>query len=181
MVWPEPKRLTHGTTRQLTALAEAACSHLMMKLLFIGIHASDIPVPRPKTGNLAGIMNYIVVMLYNPQLGLVKSSVLFFLLRLGGHKTCIRWSIHSLNVVNLAMLVAVFMASVFTCVPIAKYWDGSIDGRCSNKGLQYIITSSITVLTDVAVLVLPFIIVVGLQLPRRLKIGLLTLLCLGLM
>lgn len=181
IVCPEPERLTHAAARQLTALAEAPCSYLMMKLLFIGVHTSDIPIPRPKTGNLAGIMNYIVVMLYNPQLGFVKSSVLFFLLRIGGHKTGIRCSIHILNIVNLAMLVAVFMASVFTCVPIAKYWDKSLDGHCNSKGLQYIVTSSITVLTDVAVLVLPFIIVVGLQRPRRLKIGLLTLLCLGLM
>jgi hypothetical protein len=34
---------------------------------------------------IGSIVNYIVVMLCNPELALVKPSVLFFLHRLGGH------------------------------------------------------------------------------------------------
>ncbi len=130
----------------------------------------------PKIGS---IVNYIVVMLYNPELALVKSSVLFFLLRVGGHQPVLRRFIHVLNWSNMALMVAVLFASIFTCVPIHKYWNAAVAGRCNNMMLQYLITSGLTVLTDILVLAIPVKIVVGLQLAKKLKIILICLLCSG--
>ncbi|KAK6858235.1 CFEM domain-containing protein [Apiospora arundinis] len=76
-------------------------------------------------------------------------------------------------------MVSVFMASVFTCIPVYKYWYRDVPGHCNIEGLQYIVTSSITVLTDILVLLLPIKIVVGLQMPTRLKVGLMLVLTLG--
>jgi len=152
----------------------------MMKLNYIGIHTWQMPL-QPNDRPWSQIWAYVVIMLYNPQLGFVKSSVLFFLLRLGGHKPGIRWSIHVLNVANMFLMISVFMASVFTCVPIRKYWYRGIPGHCNNEGLQYIVTSSITVLTDILVVLLPIKIVVGLQMAMRLKVGLMLVLTLGFM
>jgi hypothetical protein len=45
--------------------------------------------------------------------------------------------------------------------------------------LQYLITSGLTVLTDILVLAIPVKIVVGLQLPKKLKAILICLLCSG--
>ncbi|KAK7911573.1 hypothetical protein PG985_014054 [Apiospora marii] len=162
----------------LTALAEAGCNYVMMKMNYIGVHTWQMPL-QPMDRPWSQVWAYVVIMLYNPQLGLVKSSVLFFLLRLGGHKPGIRWSIHLLNISNILLMISVFMVSVLTCVPVRKYWHRDAPGHCNNEGLQYIITSSITVLTDILVVMLPIKIVVGLQMPRRLKMGLMLVLTLG--
>jgi hypothetical protein len=150
----------------------------MMKIQYLGVHVYQIPMQRTDP-TLSGIINYIVVMLYNPELALVKSSVLFFLLRLGGHQPLLRRSIHVLNWSNIGLMVAVLFASIFTCVPIHKYWNPTVPGRCNNMMLQYLITSGLTVLTDILVLAIPVKIVVGLQLPKKLKAILICLLCSG--
>lgn len=150
----------------------------MMKLQYIGVHQDQIPVAS-SASQRAYIVNYVVVMFYNPELALVKSSILFFLLRLGGHNVRLRWAIYVLNVINIALLVSVFTASVFTCVPVQKYWNTSLAGDCNNEALQYLITSSITVVTDILVMIIPVKLVVGLQMNTRTKMGLISVLCAG--
>ncbi len=167
---------THNV--QILAAVESFFSFAMMKLQYLGVHVWQLPTTAhdPKIGS---ILNYIVVMLYNPELALVKSSVLFFLLRLGGHQPVLRRLIHALNYSNIALMIAVLFASIFTCVPINKYWDASVSGTCNNMVLQYLITSGLTVLTDILVLLIPVKIVLGLQLAKKLKIILICLLCSG--
>jgi hypothetical protein len=165
---------------QLLAAAEAVFSYAMMKTQYIGVHVWQLPTA-PYDRRISLILNYIVVMLYNPELALVKSSVLFFLLRLGGHQPVLRRLIQILNWSNIALLVAVLFASIFTCVPVEKYWDRSIPGVCNVESYQYLITSGLTVLTDVLVVAIPIKIVIGLQAPRKLKIILICVLCSGIM
>ncbi|KAK7959246.1 uncharacterized protein PG986_004100 [Apiospora aurea] len=173
-------KCSHCVSPQMTALAEAGCSYVMMKTNFIGVHTWQIPpLAQPTERPRSQVWAYVVIMLYNPQLCFVKSSVLFFLLRIGGHKPGIRWSIHALNVCNILLMVSVFVASVFTCVPVNKYWDRGVPGHCNDEGLQYIVSSSVTALTDILVVILPIKIVVGLQMPMRLKMGLTFVLTLG--
>ncbi|KAK8062824.1 hypothetical protein PG997_014921 [Apiospora hydei] len=152
----------------ITALAEAGCSYVMMKMNFIGVHTWQIPpLAQPTERPWSQVWAYVAIMLYNPQLCFVKSS------------PGIRRSIHALNVCNILLLISVFAASVFTCVPINKYWDRGVPGHCNNEGLQYIVSSSVTALTDILVVILPIKIVVGLQMPMRLKMGLTFVLTLG--
>lgn len=152
----------------------------MMRLQYIGVHVWQLP-KTPYDPKVGLILNYIVVILYNPELGLVKSSVLFFLLRLGGHQPLLRRSIQVLNWSNIALLIAVLFASIFTCVPVHKYWDRTVPGVCNAESYQYLVTSGLTVLTDVLVLAIPIKIVVGLQIARKLKIILICVLCSGIM
>lgn len=172
--------LTMYTCFQVLAAVEAVFSFVMIKVTYIGVHVWQLPAHSydPTVGNF---INYIVVILYNPELALVKSSALFFLLRLGGHQTYLRRFIQILNWSNIALLVAVLFASIFTCIPIPKYWNRSIEGNCNNEALQYIVTSSITVLTDVLVLIIPIKIVIGLQMTKKIKMILICLLCAGAM
>jgi len=160
------------------AAVESIFSFAMMKLQYLGVHAWQVPTALydPK---ISLILNYIVVMLYNPELALVKSSVLFFLLRLGGFQRWFRLTIQILNWSNIALMVSVLFASVFTCVPVQKYWNRSTPGQCNNEALQYLVTSGLTVLTDILVLVIPIKIVVQLQVPNKVKIVLCCLLCSG--
>ncbi|KAH6838659.1 hypothetical protein B0I37DRAFT_242527 [Chaetomium sp. MPI-CAGE-AT-0009] len=162
----------------ILAAVEAFFSFAMMKIQYLGVHVWQIP-REPTDPTISGIINYIVVMLYNPELALVKSSVLFFLLRLGGHQLVLRRSIQVLNWSNIGLMIAVLFASIFTCVPVHKYWNPAVPGTCNNMMLQYLITSGLTVLTDILVLVIPVKIVLGLQLARKLKVVLICLLCSG--
>lgn len=88
--------------------------------MFIGIHAKYIP----KTANLeTGIIwNYASQLIYNPILAIAKCSVLVFLLRLGGHKRRIRWSIYALLAWTSLQMLATFIVVVFQCQPISYFW-----------------------------------------------------------
>lgn len=124
--------------------------------------------------------NYIIQLLYNPILALVKSSVLLFLLRLGGQKPGVRWTIHSLNAFNIGLMIAIFVTVIFQCTPVNFFWDRTIPGgHCVDTGAFYVATAGLTILTDVLVLALPFWIFLGLKMPAKVKIALLVVFGLG--
>lgn len=110
--------------------------------------------------------------LYNPILAMVKSSILFFLLRLGGQRRSIRWSIHALNIFNLVMMVAVFLTVIFQTMPVRAYWDLSITPKYKIDGPAFYVSSAIiTIVTDFLVLLLPFWIFLGLKMRLAAKLG----------
>ncbi|TGO37243.1 hypothetical protein BHYA_0102g00290 [Botrytis hyacinthi] len=96
--------------------------------------------------------NYIVQVLYNPILAIVKTSILMFFLRLAGQKIEIKLT--------------------FQCIPIAYNWQVDIPGgHCIEQGSFYAATSAIALVTDILVLIVPFCIVIGLKMPRKTKIA----------
>lgn len=173
-----------------------------MRTAYLGVHFDDIPPSKCHIGShhsqlslllVADIVwsqaadpilgmqwNYILQLLYNPILALVKSSVLLFLLRLGGQKPGVRWTIHGLNFFNIGLMIAIFITVIFQCTPIAYFWDRTIEGgTCINTGAFYIATAGLTILTDILVLILPFWIFLGLKMPSNIKIALLVVFGLG--
>ena len=128
------------------------------------------------------ICTYLIQLFYFPVLSLIKSSVLFFLLRLGGHKPSRRLVIHGLNVLNISLMVAVAMASVLQCWPVSYYWDFTVPGgHCINQPVFYLVPPSLNILTDLFTLAMPIWIFLGLKMPRRLKIATLSVFLLGFM
>lgn len=116
---------------------------------------------------------FIMQCLYNPILALVKSSVLFLLLGIGGHKTSVKWVIRILNTVNLVLMVSVFLVVVFQQSPIQSYWDLSITAtRTIDYKTFAIATSIVTIVTDVLVMAIPIWLFSGLQMPLGTKLGL---------
>ena len=151
-----------------------------MKMNFVGIHIYDIPIGIDPAPGL--IWNWVVQVLYNPILALVKSSVLLFLLRLGGHKPRVRWAIHALNTLNLSLMVAIFFTVIFQCNPIAFNWDFTIqEGKCVQQVTFYVVTAGMTILTDLLVLALPFWIFLDLKMARRVKLAVIFVFFLGFM
>ena len=149
-----------------------------MRYNFVGIHFSDIPKEYDTTPGLK--YNYAIQVLYNPILGIVKSSILLFLLRLSGQKRNIRLMIYALLVLNLLLMVIIFMIVIFQCIPIAANWDLTIkNSRCVNAGEFYVATSAVTLFTDILVLVLPFWILLGLKMPRKTKAAVIGIFFLG--
>lgn len=153
---------------------------LVMKTNFIGIHIKDIPLVDNRTPAL--VWNFAVQVLYNPILALVKTSVLLFMLRLGGQKPGVRWTIHALNVFNIMLMIAIFLVVLFQCDPIAYNWDPTIPGgKCIQQGTFYLATAALTLFTDLLVLGLPFWIFLDLKMALKLKIALLFVFLLGFM
>jgi hypothetical protein len=79
----------------------------------------------------------------------------------------------------LYILVAAF-DWVYTCQPIAKYWDLAITGgSCINWIKIAVFSSVMNAVTDVALLVLPIIFLRNLRLPTRQKFGVMLVLMTG--
>ncbi|KAG5791067.1 hypothetical protein H9Q69_009874 [Fusarium xylarioides] len=145
---------------------------------YIGFHTKDLP----KSYDVEPVLfyNWIMQVLYNPILALVKSSILLFLLRLGGHNRGIKWAIYGLNAFNVALMIAIFLTVVFQTIPINAYWDLSVKPERQIDGPVFYISSAIiTIITDVLVLLIPFWIFLGLKMRIAAKIGLIVVFLMG--
>ncbi|KAJ2902230.1 hypothetical protein MKZ38_000832 [Zalerion maritima] len=147
-----------------------------MKTNFVGIHLVDVPTVDSTQGL---VWNWVVQVLYNPILAMVKTSVLIFLLRIGGQKPGVTVAIHALNAFNIALMIAIFIVVIFQCNPIAYNWDSQLDGTCVQQGEFYLVTAALTIFTDVLVLALPFWIFLDLKMPRKQKLALIFVFFLG--
>ena len=140
---------------------------------------ADVPKFDPRPGFW---WNFLVQMFYNPVLALVKASILFFLLRLGGQKQGVRYAIYGLNVFNAGHAVAVFFTALFQCMPMGANWDFALkadpDTKCIHNSF-HVIGSCLTILTDILILALPFWIFLGLKMPRVTKIAVIGVFLMG--
>lgn len=153
---------------------------MFMRTNFVGIHIKDVPTRGTYPATPGLIWNFAVQVLYNPILALVKTSVLIFLLRLGGQKPGVRYAIHALNIFNIALMIAIFLVVMFQCSPVAFNWDPTIEGgRCIKQGTFYLVTAALTIFTDVLVLGIPIWIFADLQMKLKMKIALICVFLLG--
>lgn len=150
-----------------------------MKELYIGVHYWDVPLPMNPTTGMTWI--YIVGAVYNPILALVKQSVLIFLIRFSGVKDLVRYVVWGTAALNLALMVATFVAVIFQCTPIDKNWKPTLAGSCIQQFSFGISTACLTILTDLVSVGLPFYIFLGLKMQKKRKIGLMIVFMLGIM
>ncbi|KAF4975770.1 hypothetical protein FZEAL_7486 [Fusarium zealandicum] len=151
---------------------------IVFKYEYIGFPTSQLP----DTYDLEPVLfwNWIMQVLYNPILALVKSSVLVFLLRLGGHRRSIRWSIYALNTFNIALGTAIFFTVLFQTIPINAFWNASVTKKHQIDGpMFYISTAVITIVTDFLVLLIPFWVFLGLKMRLAAKLGLILVFLMG--
>jgi hypothetical protein len=122
------------------------------------------------------------LLLYNPILALIKTSILLFLLRLTGQKVNVRRAIYGLLVLNGVAMVATFFITMFHCYPIASNWDPMSypNAKCINFANFVTGTACVAIFTDVLVLMLPTWIVYNLKIARGQKLMLIGILSLGL-
>ncbi|KAI1649672.1 hypothetical protein F4815DRAFT_499428 [Daldinia loculata] len=163
------------------SIAETGCSYMGMRTAYLGVHVYDIPMTADVS--LGMYWNYVLQILYNPILALVKCSVLTFLLRIGGQRRRIRYSIHALNIFTLGLMIAIFVTAVFQCSPISYFWERitnpTMPGKCIDTGTFYVTTAALTIFTDVLVLALPFWIFMGLKMAPKIKFAVMVVFLLG--
>ena len=64
-------------------------------------------------------------------------------------------------------------------MPIEKFWNAMIPGKCVNTGALYYANAGINIAQDISLVVLPFFILRKLIMPKREKISLMLILGLG--
>lgn len=130
---------------------------------------------------MAMVWTYVITVLYFPVLGLIKSSILLFLLRLGGQKRALRHVIHGFNIFNIAGTIAITLTAINQCRPIRYFWDPTAQGSCINQPVFYLSQSGLNILTDLITFAVPVFIFVRLRMARRTRIATLYVFFLGFM
>lgn len=119
--------------------------------------------------------------MYNPIVGLVKLSVLVFILRFSGVKDTVRYIVWATSAFTSVQMVAVLLVMVFDCIPFAKNWNITLEGRCVNAAAFNMASSCFQIVTDTVAIALPFYIVLTLNVPRKRRIALAFVFSLGIM
>ncbi|CAO2649750.1 Nn.00g010420.m01.CDS01 [Neocucurbitaria sp. VM-36] len=149
----------------------------------VGMHTPDIPAE-----NLTPMLqaNLATRLLYVVAICLVKFSILTFYRRLDPRQVT-RWIVHFLMVWVAALSVVTFFVLLFVCTPPSLFWDpvGQAEHpeKCLKLSTQQVffnINGVMNIIQDTMIYVLPMSIVWKLQMPRRQKIALSALLCVGL-
>ncbi|KAK7942755.1 uncharacterized protein PG986_011868 [Apiospora aurea] len=118
---------------------------------------------------------------YNACLGFIKISVLALYSRLGD-RTLTRLAFVMIGVV-CCQAGGNVLAAIFQCNPVRAAYDIAIpaaEKKCINVNAFYLANAAVNIFTDLLTYTLPIRLVLRLQIPRRQKIGLAVILCLGL-
>ncbi|KAJ9237779.1 hypothetical protein DTO166G5_3342 [Paecilomyces variotii] len=117
---------------------------------------------------------------YNATLGFIKTSVLSLYSRLGD-STLTTMSYIMIAVVG-SQATANVLVCIFQCNPIPAAWDTAITKKtCVNINAFYLANAATNITTDLLTYCLPWNTVRKLQMPRKQKIAVGVMLCLGLL
>ncbi|KAK6419751.1 hypothetical protein LTR95_017016 [Oleoguttula sp. CCFEE 5521] len=75
--------------------------------------------------------------------------------------------------------LAFTLATVFTCVPVHKFWNRKIPGRCTNNTAFWFSHAAFNTFFDVVIYILPMPMIRTLKLARGQKLGLISIFSLG--
>lgn len=111
---------------------------------------------------------------------LAKTSMLVLYLRLSPHRW-FRWTCYvSLAIITCYSVTAALVESL-ACRPLRGIIDESMDAECYDSYPAYIALSSLNIVMDVVILLLPIPLVLQMQLPTRQKISLILLFATGIL
>ncbi|KAI0859841.1 hypothetical protein F4860DRAFT_525828 [Xylaria cubensis] len=91
------------------------------------------------------------------------------------------WTCHILLVVNVLFYGSIKIASNLSCQPHNKIWDKTVQGTCLNEGILWAAYSSLNLVSDIIILILPQRVIWGLKLSKTKKIGVSIIFAFGLL
>lgn len=77
-------------------------------------------------------------------------------------------------------MIAVLFVVVFQCDPVESFWHLELGQNCIDQRSFALVTSLLTILTDIVVVALPFWIFLGLKISKAKKVALMVIFSLGL-
>lgn len=124
----------------------------------------------------------IIMAIYSVVIFLIKFSILLQYLRvflpLKQHNAMF-WTCHALIWLNLVLYLLFLFFTIFSCKPINKYWNPFISGNCLNTFAINVISPLINTTSDIVIVILPQPIIWNLQISFKKKIGLSTIILVG--
>ena|ERR1700743_132082 len=128
-------------------------------------------------------MFYFGEMTYDTTNAVTKLSILAFYLRIFTERKFKRSTYILMGFVT-TFLVAILPATIFQCTPISYMWTswtGETKGHCINVSTLTWFASSINIIQDIAVIVLPIPHLLHLSLSRKKKLQIVSMFCVGLL
>lgn len=116
---------------------------------------------------------YVMEVLYFAQASLLKSSLLYFYLRIFPDSRT-RWILWATMAFNAAYAFSFVVAAIFSCSPIHYFWvkwDGEHEGQCININVLGWSHAAISIALDVWMLAIPLSQLPGLQLHWKKKVS----------
>ncbi|KAE8365929.1 hypothetical protein BDV27DRAFT_156360 [Aspergillus caelatus] len=118
--------------------------------------------------------------IYLPALAFAKVGLIILYHRIINKQRGYKWALHIISGIICAYSIAISLALIFACNPIQRSWDSSITrGSCIDRAGLYIATAVTNIVSDLALIVVPVPLVLGLQMPRIQKVGLLGMFIVG--
>ncbi|KAH7114142.1 hypothetical protein B0J13DRAFT_394553, partial [Dactylonectria estremocensis] len=166
------------TLGQILAVIFSVLSCTLMIKYGFGRHVWDIPFSTfnnhfMKVGGIIGTF-------YGMSIMLTKLSILAFYLRFIIESGKLRGIIYATMVITILYSIIASFVWVYACQPLEKYWDLTItDGSCINFLRVTIFSGVMNTVTDLIILFLPVMILWGLSIPKRQKIGVIMIMMTG--
>ncbi|KAH8591910.1 hypothetical protein B0O99DRAFT_718424 [Bisporella sp. PMI_857] len=136
--------------------------------LGLGVHLWNIPLTTfmhfLKLGAIEGVF-------YGLSFLSVKVSILLLYLRLSPYRP-FRIAVWVVMIATIVYSILGSFEFLFNCQPIAKNWDVTLDGKCIDVTKILMTHGSLTIVTDIAMLILPITLVRKLKLPLKQKVAL---------
>ncbi|KAK2762748.1 hypothetical protein FQN54_000922 [Arachnomyces sp. PD_36] len=141
----------------------------------LGNHMVDIP---PHIMKKQMICFWLSVPMYNSSLFCTKASIVLQYFRVFPGKSM---RIACYGVLGFLLVYGVWavLSAYLNCIPVAKFWDDSIDGHCINMEALWFSNAIVHIITDVVILSMPMPTLNSLQLPKKQKLALMAVFALG--
>ena len=128
---------------------------------------------------LTRVQYWAMIIVYNLSLLCTKMSILCQYLRIFPQKS-VRMATYTVIGIVVAYAIWRFFSAVFTCNPPAAFWDHSIKQKtCQDRLALSLASTTLNMITDIMIALLPLPYINKLQLPRRQKYALLAVFALA--
>ncbi|KAI1813893.1 hypothetical protein GGS20DRAFT_445509 [Poronia punctata] len=149
---------------------------LLMLRYGSGQHAADLP-EETITMFTKLLWGYMLIWVHG--VFAVKIGILLFYWRVFKKTSSFRIGAILVGLLSAGIFLSNFLAYVFQCLPVEKFWAPAMGGSCINQDAFYLASAIINVFGDVAVLSLPLPIIWRLQTSRSRKLSVSLLFLLG--
>ncbi|MCJ1401862.1 hypothetical protein MMC11_005079 [Xylographa trunciseda] len=118
---------------------------------------------------------YVQDLVYSLVMGFIKISILMLYFRLFKIVGVIRWLIYGTIFYIAIYTIVGDLITILACRPLNKLWDGLPYGWCMNTAAVGLALASLQITADVFVLAIPVPVILGLQLPIKQKLGVMSI------
>lgn len=109
------------------------------------------------------------MVIYGPTVFATKASILFFLTRVFAPYERYCRFVYAFTLLMGCYYILMLVLKIFVCRPIHKFWDPAADGQCFNQRALILADNVISLISDIAVLLIPCPLAQGLRVAAKAK------------